>query len=163
MSQLSYISFGRIQKPSGPKEMLLLASPIPPAHLCTSRTWQGSEMRSWTTGALVWPPRGTLWFPFVKEAATCIFFLKKILWKYSWCPRLWSFLRHNKVTPFYMDAHPFSFRFFPHTDDPRIPRRIPCALQQVPIGQSFQSPPCARTYFQEQKFRQNAWHNVKST
>ena len=34
-------------------------------------------------------------------------------------------------------------RSFSHIDDHRILGRVPCALQQVPVGQSFHRPQCA--------------------
>ena len=42
-----------------------------------------------------------------------------------------------------MYIHPFSFRFLSHIDCHRILDRIPCAIQQLPVGQSFHIPPCA--------------------
>ena len=48
-----------------------------------------------------------------------------------------------KVIQLYMYTHPFSFRFFSHIDDHRIFGRVPCAIQQVPTGQSFHIPQCA--------------------
>ena len=34
----------------------------------------------------------------------------------------------SKVTQFCMDTHPFSLRFFSHTDDPRISGSVLCAI-----------------------------------
>ena len=45
-----------------------------------------------------------------------------------------------------MYTDPFSFRFYSHVDYHRILCRVPCATQQVPIGQSFHLPQCAYTY-----------------
>ena len=36
-----------------------------------------------------------------------------------------------------------SFRFFSHANYHRIWGRVPCAIQQVPVGQSFHAPQCA--------------------
>ena len=36
-----------------------------------------------------------------------------------------------------MDTAPFSFRFFPHGDHRGTLGRVPCAVQQVLLGQSF--------------------------
>lgn len=41
-----------------------------------------------------------------------------------------------------MDTHPFFLRFFPHIEDHTILGRVPCAVQQVPIGSSFRRPQC---------------------
>ena len=46
---------------------------------------------------------------------------------------LCSFLLYNKVVPFFI-------RFFSHIDDHRTLGRVLCALQQVPVGQSFHRP-----------------------
>ena len=40
-------------------------------------------------------------------------------------------------------THPFSFRFFSRIDYHRMLGRVPCAIQQVPIGQSFHILQCA--------------------
>ena len=40
----------------------------------------------------------------------------------------------------YIYTHPFFFRFFSHVDYHRILGRVPCAVQQVPIGQPFHIP-----------------------
>ena len=40
----------------------------------------------------------------------------------------------------YIYTHPLFFRFFSHIDYHRILDRVPCAIQQVPIGQSFHIP-----------------------
>ena len=45
----------------------------------------------------------------------------------------------------YKYTHPFSFRFFSHIDYHRILGRILCAIQQIPVGQSFNKPQCAHT------------------
>lgn len=47
----------------------------------------------------------------------------------------WSVMLYNEVIQLSMHTNPFFFRFFPHIDDHRILGRVPCALQQVPIGQ----------------------------
>ena len=49
---------------------------------------------------------------------------------------------YTTKTQFYLDTHSFSFRFFSHIDDHGIVGRGPCALQQVPTGQSFHIPQC---------------------
>ena len=46
-------------------------------------------------------------------------------------------LLYNKVIQWYIYTHPCFFRFFSHIDYHRILNRVPYALQQVPIGQSF--------------------------
>ena len=43
-----------------------------------------------------------------------------------------------------MDTAPFSFRFFPHGDHRGTLGRVPCAVQQVLLGQSFLHHGCAR-------------------
>ena len=43
----------------------------------------------------------------------------------------------------YRYTHPFFFRFFFQVDDHRTLGRVLCAIQQVPIGQSFHIPQCA--------------------
>ena len=40
-------------------------------------------------------------------------------------------------------THPLSFRFFSHINHHRLLDRVPCAVQQVPIGQSLHIPQCA--------------------
>ena len=67
----------------------------------------------------------------------------KVLLKYSWFTRSWTFQLYNKVIQLYMYTHLFSFRFFSHRDHHRILGRVPCALQQVPVGRSFHIPQCA--------------------
>ena len=37
----------------------------------------------------------------------------------------------------------FFFRLFSHIDNHRMLGRVPCARQQVPVGQSFHRPQCA--------------------
>ena len=43
-----------------------------------------------------------------------------------------------------------SLRFFSHIDDPRTLGRVPCAIQQVRVGQSFCIPQCACAKCQSQ-------------
>ena len=43
-----------------------------------------------------------------------------------------------------MYIQPFFFSFFSHVDHHRILGRVPYAMQQVPIGQSFHIPQCGR-------------------
>ena len=47
---------------------------------------------------------------------------------------------NNKVIQLYMYTHPFYFRLSSPIDYHTILGRVPCALQQVPVGQSFQAP-----------------------
>ena len=54
-----------------------------------------------------------------------------------------SFLLDNKVIQLYMYTHLFSFRFSSHVDDHSVLGRVPYAIQQVPIDQSFHIPQCA--------------------
>ena len=54
-----------------------------------------------------------------------------------------SFLLYSKVIQLYIYTHPFSLRFFSHIDDRRILGRVPYAVEQVLVGQSFRSPQCA--------------------
>ena len=65
-----------------------------------------------------------------------------VLLKYRWFTMLWSFLLYNKVIQLYVYTHPFFFRFFSYMDHHRILGRVPCALQQVPVGRSFHIPQC---------------------
>ena len=51
---------------------------------------------------------------------------------------------YNKVIQLYMYTHPCSFRFFSLIDYHRIWGRVLCAVQKVPVGQSFHRPQCAR-------------------
>jgi len=53
-----------------------------------------------------------------------------------------SFLPYNKVIQLYMYTHSFIFRFFSHRDYHRTLGRVPCARQQVSVGQSFHIPQC---------------------
>ena len=50
---------------------------------------------------------------------------------------------YSKVIQLYMYTHPFSLRFLSRVDHHRILGRVPCALQQMPVGQSFHIPQCA--------------------
>ena len=50
---------------------------------------------------------------------------------------------YNKVVQLYIHTHPIHFRFFSHMDYYRILGRVLCAIQQVPVGQSFHIPQCA--------------------
>ena len=47
------------------------------------------------------------------------------------------------MTYSYIHTYPFSLRFFSHVDYHRIPGRVLCATQQVPIGPLFHTPQCA--------------------
>ena len=53
------------------------------------------------------------------------------------------FCSTTKLFSYILYAHPFSFRFFRYIDYPRILGRVPCAIQQVPVSQSFRTPQCA--------------------
>ena len=55
----------------------------------------------------------------------------KVLLKYSWLTVLWSFLIYNKVMHTSILFQIFQIDYY------RILGRILCALQQVPVGQSF--------------------------
>ena len=44
-------------------------------------------------------------------------------------------LLYNNVIQIYMFTHPLFFRFFSHIDHHRILGRVPCAIQQVLVGQ----------------------------
>ena len=48
--------------------------------------------------------------------------------------------RCKTVIQSYLYAYPFSFRFFSHIDPHRILERVLCAVQQVPVDQSFPIP-----------------------
>jgi len=54
----------------------------------------------------------------------------------------WNNFCCTTVIQLYIYTYPFSFRFCSHIDH-RILGRVLCALQQVPIGQSFHIPQCA--------------------
>ena len=53
------------------------------------------------------------------------------------------------VIQLYIYTHPFFSRLFSHVDYCKILGRVPCAVQQVPIGQLFHRPQClyANAYY----------------
>ena len=48
-----------------------------------------------------------------------------------------------EVVQLYMHTHAFALRVFSRISDHRISGRSPCAIQQVPVGQSSHRPQCA--------------------
>ena len=49
-------------------------------------------------------------------------------------------LLYNKTIQLFMCTHPFSFRFFSHTDDHGVLGSVLRAVQQSPVGPSFHRP-----------------------
>lgn len=54
-----------------------------------------------------------------------------------------NFCLYNKVIRLYICTHTHFSQIFSHVDYHRIFGRIPCAIRQVPTGQSFHRPQCA--------------------
>ena len=111
---------------------------------CSIRDWLWATAASYATvGSPTVSGRGLN--PHLCNDPSCcswiLFFLWffKVLLKYSWFTRLWSFLLYNKVIPSSIYTNPFSFRFFPHTEDhlcyragphwPAIPYASVCVCQ----------------------------------
>ena len=65
--------------------------------------------------------------------------------EYSSFTRLWSFLLYHEVIQLHGYTHPFFFRFFSYINHHGILGRAACAIQQVPLGQSFHIPQCTYT------------------